>query len=243
MSAREDRTGAGHVAGSPLVRWLRAAAAVEPVRLDFAERLSQWLGPLDAMRLRALHQSLQPVVPVVTSRRQAASDDVGARVAQARASVEQAIQQACVAHGERRPGPDLPDGGTVAPTYAIYRQRHVALQRQMAATVSALRTQLRQALAQASPGARQLATLDAVLEPMTAEREPRLWAGVSAVLAQRFDEAKAQASAAGTEGGDSDWLRRFEQEWTSAVLAEWSARLEPVMGLLNAWRNDKGMEP
>lgn len=237
MSAREGRTGPGHVAGTPLVRWLRATAAVEPARQDFAERLSLWLGPVDALRLRALHQTLQPVVPVGSPRWPAPPDDLEARVAQARATVEAAIRQALPRPAaEPGPGPDAPPA---VPTYAAYRQRHAALQRQMAATATALRAQLRQALAQASPGLRQLATLDAVLEPMTAEREPRLWAGVSAVLAQRFEALHTPADG---QGADHDGLRRFEQEWTSALLAEWDARLGPVQGLLEAWRHNQEIE-
>lgn len=241
MSAAGKGAGLG---ASRLVRLLGAWGVAEspPLRQDFAERLSLWLGPMDAMRLRALQPSLRPVsVPLRLDA------GVSELVEQALATAERVhaeLARRIAVAGRFEPDPDdaaaVPLSPDDTPSYAPYRLAYLDWQRELEATIGATRAQLRQVLARVA-SQRPLATLDAVLEPMTAARAQKLWGQVPQWLAQRFrhwhDQAPA-TDAASAPGAHSAWLARFEQDWTAALLAELDARWEPVQGLMDAWRNE-----
>ena len=81
---------------------------------------------------------------------------------------------------------------------------------------------------------RQLAALDAVWEQLLAAREKRLLATVPKRMEKRFKHLRL------AHRQDEDplgWLDAFGQEWQQMVLAELSARLEPVVGLVEAFSN------
>lgn len=228
----------GTVAGSGLVRLLRGWGVAEspPARQDFAERLSLWLGPTDAMRLRALQPSLRPPLgapgPALETQRLAAACAVAQ---QAWVGWRQRIAVA----GRFEPEGDdpVPRHEADAPGFAPYRLAYLDWQRELDAGIGTVRAQLRQALAREAAW-RPLATLDAVLEPMTAARANKLWGLVPQCLEQRFRHWRD----AGPPGGGADapraWLAHFEADWTAALLAELDARWEPVQGLMDAWRNE-----
>lgn len=213
---------------------------VEAPRQDIAERLGLWVGAFDAMTLHAAHQSIK----TLDAAKAKAGRAVGPAVAvdgqlhQVRAVLAQAItaKDGAGAGGKRprhlRAQPE-PAPETEA-DYAPYRQRHAELQRNMELMIAPLREHVRQALSQASPPLRQLAALDAVWEQLLAVREQRLLATVPKLMEKRFKHLR---QAHRQDEDPLGWLDAFGQEWQQVVLAELGVRLEPVVGLVQAFSN------
>jgi hypothetical protein len=137
--------------------------------------------------------------------------------------------------------------------YEPYRRHYVAQQRDMEARVGPLRALLREALAQAAPAQRQLAALDAAFDGILAGREARLLASLPLLLKQRFTHLQqAHAAQAGRVPSDDraatglppgNWLSRFGRELQTVLLAELDLRLQPALGLLEAFENEKTQQP
>lgn len=230
-------------AASKLVRLLDAwspmqADAPGP---DVAERLSAWLGPLEAIRLQGVQQSLRrldedgrPAPKAAARAMQALAQDVQ----RVRAVLAKAIAQDPLALAALRPEDD--------PAYGHFRQRHLELQRQMGQMVAALRDHVRQAVSRVSPRLRQLATLDATFEDLLAVREQTNLPFAATLLERRYQSLRAahrEADDPHVRGQPGGWLHAFAQDWRQALLAELDLRLEPVMGLLDALRHDTESPP
>lgn len=223
---------------SRLVRQLGAwAPAPADEGLDFAERLGLWVSAFDAIRLQgALQpQRLQSAPAAAPRARAARLADMQARLQRVRQALAHAIAQDPVA---------LAGADPAQPAYAPFQRRHGQLQRHMEQMLVPLREQLRLALAESSPGLKQLATLDAVIEAMLGPREQQQLAALSALLARRFEQCRQAALAPqlALAGGDapagSDAVAAFAQDWQQVLLAELDLRLEPVEGLLAALNNE-----
>jgi hypothetical protein len=214
---------------------------------DLAERLGRWLDWTDAVALSAaLHQ---PPLAV----------EVPATGAPTIAQLTQALARLQADHtrligtdpvylsgiGGALPGARAAgaigatvgasplDGPADADDATPYRRAAQARQRAMAAAIGPLRQRLRTALALASPTLARLAALDAALDTALAERERHLLDGVALRIGQRFASARAGA------GADSAWRTRFHQDMQRLLLAELDLRLQPLHGLLAAWRQEQ----
>lgn len=225
-----------------------AIVDAEPSRQDFAERLSLWLDGFDAVTLDAAHQSVRVVDEGRHAHlRPAAPAALQARLHRVRAALVQAI---LADHGAGQPGPwvqspRLPAGATPATEaetsvpFTPYRQHYLELQRHMESQVGTLRAALRQALCGASPPLRQLAALDAVWEQVLEERTQKQLASVPRLLERRFENLRHATQqpdpALWREPGG--WLDVFDKDMRQVLLAEMEMRLEPVVGLLEAWMN------
>lgn len=210
-------------AGSPLVRllgeWFPTDAASSG--MDFAERLSLWLGAFDAIGLQATHQAvraMQAPAPAQPAGRSALRVAPAQDLQRVRGLLARAIAQPLAR-------PDEGDGGFVP-----YAERHADLQRQMELAIPPLRAHVREEASRHSARMRQLAALDAAMEQVLAPRGQALLATLPALLKRRFGQLRA--SAAGDE--DKDWLQAFDREWRQALLAELDIRLAPVAGLVEA---------
>ncbi len=230
---------------STLVRRLGAAAApaVEASGMDFAERLSLWLGAFDAIRLQSAHQAIRALEtaeggkPPPSTR----AADLAQDVQRVRAALEHAIAQDPLALARLDPLDDprlrrrgepaqaASGGAAGGPGYAPYQQRHLELQRQMEMMITPLRDHVRQAVARAAPKLRALAVLDAAFEQALAAREQALLPRAGALLKRRYEQRRADAA-----GVDAGGVEDFSGEWRQALLAELDLRLEPVMGLVEA---------
>ena len=223
-------------------------AEPDPSGMDFAERLSLQLNPLDAIALQAANQPLgtgrgaaRATPPSLARKLREDIDRVRQALAHAIAQeVEPFFHVPLPGNGRERAKPP----STADAIGAGYQRRHVALQRQMDQVVGVLRDHVRQALSGASPRLQQLAVMDAALQKVLAAREEAALPRSVRVLERRFvqrrrehDQAIAQA------GGDDDpkrwhepggWLHTFDHEWRQALLAERDLRLDPVAGLLEA---------
>ncbi len=195
--------------------------------MDFAERLSLWLNAFDAIRLQAAHQDLRAIgaaapraqAPVASS-----TSIITDEVRRERTALAAAIAYEPVSLGIG----DTADAAGLS--YAPYRQRHQALQRQMEQRIGALREQVRHTLARASPRLRQLATLDAMLEQGLAPREQALMPTAATLIERRFEQLRHAQP-----GG---WLESFGREWRQALMAELDLRMQPVAGLIDALHNE-----
>lgn len=149
--------------------------------------------------------------------------------------------------------------------YEPYRRFYAAHQRQMAVSVQTLRSQVRGQLDKSAPNLQQLAKLDAAFENILSEREAVLLGKVSKLHEKRFAQAlkkhiqqhsqaqQAQtqaevlpAEASGTLSANTvrplDWLLPLRQAMRSALLAELDTRMQPVLGLLEAFHHHTSQE-
>ena len=242
---------------SKLVRLLSepTSAATAGVSVDSAEQLSTVLGIFDAVTLRSALHAIHTASAAPASAGTPVGSDHGVHVAEQVQQVRMVLVNAITAKpvtaadagASRRRGrnPD-PVPVPVAPAetvadYALFRQRYLELQRQMEWMVPPLRTRVREAVAAASPTLRQLAALDAVWEQLLAAREQKLLATIPALLKHRFEQLRtphpqpAEPALWRQAGG---WLDRFDKEQQAVLLAELDLRLEPVMGLVEAFQRE-----
>jgi len=219
-----------------LVRLLGAcgSAPAAPAGTDFAERLGRWLNAFDAVNLQAAHQSIRAIRAAaprnLVSSRSSSPQALAEDLQRVRATLAQAIAQDPVPFAIPKLARRAPGDTTALPTvvdagYAPYQQRHLKLQRQMEQLVAPLRDHVREVLSQSSPGLRQLAALDAALDPVLTRREQLHLPAVAPLLQRRF-EALARDHEA------------FRREWTEVLLAELDLRLDPVAGLIAALANE-----
>ncbi len=237
-----------HLLSTPLVRLLGAWTPADPAAasgMDFAERLSLWVGPVEAIALEAAHRSL-PRIDVPSSTRSRAAAPRPADLATQLAEDVQRVRGALAHANAQDPLPPPVPGADLAKdaAWSTYLQQHLHLQRRMERMIDPLREHVRESLAQASAGLRQLAAMDAVLAQTLAARQERLLPTLPALLQRRYEDLRAQHRQALQASGAEDdpahwraegaWLHRFEQDWRQALLAEVDLRLEPVLGLVEA---------
>lgn len=237
---------------SRLVRLLRTwgEQAGTPSQQDVAERLGHWLGAFDAIKLDGTLHSLKSGAPVrpatgvavdvarleriVDSATAELHDLIDSRL-QPAASVTRALGLA-------------EDEGAAVSSHAMHQQRYLDAQQQVGVRLAQCRAQLRQSLSQGGTQWRQLALLDAAMEQMLGRHEQKLWATVTACLERRFEHWRQnpprsdatvgpeEDSAAGCQPGGG--LHAYEQDQRALLRAEMEVRLQPILGLLEAARNE-----
>lgn len=229
-----------------------ASVDVEASKQDFAERLGLWLDVFDGITLHAAHQSIKTVDEEKASDallgRTFALEEEFHRV---RTALVKAItSSASPASGKRVRNPVLqPETATETDAgYAPYHQRYLDQQRHMALRIDALRAHVRQAITKVSPQLGQLATFDAVMEQMLGGREKKLLSTVPVLLERRFGHlrkthqlglaAVSQQDAPALWGQPGGWLDVFGKELQEVLLAELEVRLQPVVGLIEAFSNE-----
>ena len=234
---------------SRLVRLLSdlASVDVEASRQDFAERLGQWLDVFDGITLHAAHQSIK------TADEKKPADALLARnfvLEQEFHRVRMALVKAITANSaspasERRVRNPVPQPEAATETdagYAPYHQCYLDQQRQMALRIDALRAHVRQAIAKVSPRLGQLATFDAVMDQMLGGREQKLLSTVPVLLERRFEHLRKThqlgLDAAQQQDAPALWLDVFGKEMQEVLLAELEVRLQPVVGLIEAFSNE-----
>jgi hypothetical protein len=240
---------------SKLIRCLADLAIVDAVEPGnaFAEKLGLWIHFTDAITLSAVHNDsiaipskIQPEAQFVT--RVAA----GVEFDRIQASLINSIMKSCSPNSGKThiqlPTPKLELPMDFATAYAPYRRFYEAHQRDMEFCIQPLRVNVREALAKASPRLKKLADLDATLEKILRDRESKLLSKVPVLLKKRFeqlfkahqqtlvDAQQADNPAGWTEAGG--WLARFCNDMQMLLLAEMELRLQPTMGLIEAFKQD-----
>jgi hypothetical protein len=220
------------VRGPTFVRLLARLTDVDvpPSRQSLTDRLSHWLDWTQAI---ALSTALDGRSSVEGFDAPSASAEVE-ECARLRASLVQVITTDPLLTGE-----------TSEVDVAVFRQRHLTLQRRIQSATGHLRGRLRDVLARQSAEKARLAEVDAVMELALSPREQMLLAAVPALLGEHFERLRGAASAASGDAGDSNdataampgaWLDVFRKDLQSVLLAELDVRFQPVEGLLAALR-------
>jgi hypothetical protein len=230
-----------------------ASADVEASKQDFAERLGLWLGVFDGITLHAAHQSIKTLDEVKLSDAPLARSFVlEEEFHRVRTALVKAItaSSASLASEKRVRNPVIqPEGATATDYgYAPYRQRYLDQQRQMALKIDALRVHVRQTIAKASPQLAQLASFDTVMDQLLGGREKKLLATVPVLLERRFGHLhKTHQLALATALQQDDpalctqpggWQDVFGKDLQEVMLAELEVRMQPVVGLIEAFSNE-----
>ena len=240
---------------SKLIRVLNDLALLDAVEpgTAFAERLGLWLDLNDAITLCAAHNA-------ATARQQTMPSQVmsvkpvaiGDELAAVQAALANSITKgSSLKGGQARmalPSPKLDEPLEIATAYEPYRRYYLAHQRNMDSSVGPLRARARELLAKASPALKTLAALDAVFDGVLCDRESKLLAKLPSLLEQRFGQLLKTHQQALIETQQADdpagwmkpggWLVRFCHELQTVLLAELDVRLQPTIGLAEAFNNE-----
>lgn len=223
------------------------------MRPDVAERLGQWLSAVDAVRLNGALHAIESYTAQARQAVQAADwramDDACQGVqAELNELIEPRATPARAPRGRGGSASVEAFDPEAEADFATHGQRYLGLQKQMETRVGTVRAQMRQWLAQGSPALRQLAALDAVVEQMLGAREQKLWAQLPGFLEGRFMHWRGlhaqRLEALGCEDDPQQWrqpggwLFAFEQDVRALWQAEVQVRLQPIMGLWDAARNE-----
>ncbi len=252
-----------HLHSSRLVRFLTENAMIEAVQVqgDVGQKLGDWL---DFRQAIALHGLLNPEPQAPSSvpahQRRAAlmtPEALSRHVDKFKASLEQSIAQGAPS-GTGLTRIDMPPATLDEPiepkiAFEPYRRFYAAHQRQMENQVRTLRSQVRGQLAKSTPAMQQLAALDANFENILSEREAMLLGKVPKLLEKRFTQAlkqhlKKQAEAVAEDANaprlkPDAWLLPWRQQVRTALLAELDTRLQPALGLLEAFNQESTPTP
>ena len=241
-----------------LIRTLADLAVLEttgPVAV-FGEKLGLWIGFTDAIALTGVHNT-HPVEETPKAAQPLVGASLGEEFAKMRASLESTITKSQVPDtGRTRAELTLPklDGPLEdVKAYAPFRRYHQAHQRDMQTNVRSLRAKVRDGVAKACPTLKQLTALDAAFDGILAERERQLLATIPALLEKRFNHLRKAHLQTLRDMPQTDnnpdlwmmpgaWLARFCAELQAILLAELDLRLQPAVGLLEAFHHNKKSE-
>jgi hypothetical protein len=220
----------------------------------FAEKLGQWIHFTDAIALSGVHGDsvAAPSKAPPKAGQNSACVAAGVELERVQTFLVNSITKGCSPNPGntliKLPEPILELPLNIATAYAPYRRFYEAYQRDMEASIQPLRANVRAAVAKASPRLRKLADLDATLGKILRDRESKLLAKVPALLKKRFEQLfKAhQQRLADTRQADDPagwmkaggWLARFCKDLQMLLLAEVELRLQPTMGLIEAFKQD-----
>lgn len=229
---------------SKLIRCLADLAIVDAVYPDnaFAEKLGHWVHFADAIALSAVHSGSIASLAKKPSEAHAAA---GAEFERVQGLLTNSVMKSFSPNSGRAlielPSPDFALPINLNAAYAPYRRFYEAHQRDMELIIQPLRFNLREAVAKASPRLKKLAELDETFEKILRDREGKLLAKVPMLLKKRFEQLfkehqQTDNPAAWTKAGG--WLARFYQDMHMLLLAELELRLQPAMGLLEAFKQD-----
>ncbi|MBC7499475.1 MAG: DUF3348 domain-containing protein [Herminiimonas sp.] len=238
---------------SKLIRCLADLAMVDPGEAGnaFAEKLGSWVHFADAIALSGVHDGMPRGSPDLWPTVAVAGLAARVEFDRTQTGLIDAIVKSCL------PNAGKPDMKLRMPTseapidrgaYVAYRRFYETHQRDMELTIASLRVKVRNALGRSSRDLKQLADLDAAFEKILRERESKLLAKVPVLLGKRFEKlysahqqklADAQQTddpAGWTQAGG--WLARFCNDMQVLLLAELELRLQPTMGLVEAFTQE-----
>ncbi|GAB3538209.1 hypothetical protein GCM10027343_03390 [Noviherbaspirillum agri] len=244
---------------SKLIRCLADLAIAETADAGqaFAEQLGQWIHFADAINLSSVHGDSAAALRKMQPEARAAARDVALDAACAeydriQALLANSIRKSCSPNPGRAhiklPEPILELSMDVAAAYAPYRRFYEAHQRDMELGIQPLRVNVRETVAKASPRLRKLAELDAAFERILRERESKSLSRISLLLKKRFEQLFKEHQQQLAEAKQTDnpvrwtqtggWLARFHSDVQTLLLAELELRLQPALGLIEAFKQD-----
>lgn len=243
---------------SRLIRLLAdlAVADVATPPQDFAERLGEWFDVGDAITLSA---AFNCSVGGLAPGRSGEPAGVSAALQAELARLQFALGESITTDGVFKSGkvriklPTPVPGATpeAAADFAPWHRYYQAHQRDLDSNIGLLRTNVRAALSNHSPALRQIAELDAAFVKVLSDRERSLLSMVPALLEKRFGQlrqAHLAARAAMSDPSAADdpspwmqpggWLAAYCRDQQRVLLAELDLRLQPVIGLIEAFSNE-----
>ncbi|MEN9383060.1 MAG: hypothetical protein RL323_203 [Pseudomonadota bacterium] len=186
---------------------------------DLAERLGAWLNAFDAVKLHATCQACHSArafkpAPLVA--------DAAHRFTRLNETVQRVHQGLVAAIKADRWPQETGDEADAA----LLRKHALELQRLMEAKLTAVRPQVWQAMAGASPRLRQLVELDAAMAQVVEVQAQKSLAHLPALIEKQL---KTSAPA-----------QRLEPQlfWQQVLLAELDLRMQPIWGLMEAFNNE-----
>ena len=217
-----------HFHNSELLRLLAELRVIEAPdsAKEFAENLGQWVGFAEAITLHGIHSAAQghalgaqPPWPATSSD---AATVLGDELRRVQAKLTTII---------------LKKSGQIEDVnhYAPCRQSHLACQRDMEAQVRQLRAKVREIVALASPALKHLATLDAAFDAILLEREKKLLSTLPALMERRFQSLRTAHH--DQQNQPPTWLPGFCHALQTVLLAELDLRLQPTLGLIEAFND------
>ncbi len=236
---------------SRLVRFLTEVAVtnVDVSHQQFTDKLGQLLGFSDAITLSAALDKMvkKPFEP--GDKPVSALED---EFLQGRSQLVANIVKSCTPNAGtsriRLPAPRIDTAGENKAAYEPYHRFYVAHQQHLDASVRTLRANIRDGVAGTSPQMLQLSVLDACFDDILADKSRRIFSAVPRLLEQRFEHHyKAhQQRLADSQQPDNpaqwlqpgSWLDRYCKDMQTALLAELDVRLQPVLGLIEAFRKE-----
>lgn len=241
-----------HFHSARLVRTLVDLAVLKPGGPDteIAAKLGSWTAFTDAITLSRIHNTSARELQGTTQ-----PADVRAliqEVYRVRVTLEQSIAS-YNAPGENKPRIALPTPQAnasieEASLYTPYRRYHQNHQRNLEQAVRGLRNNVRNTVAKASPKLRQLAMLDAGYEGILQEREASLLGTIPSLFERHFHQLRKAHHQRMAESQQIDspllwlapgaWLTQFLQDLHAALLDELDLRLQPTLGLLEAFTTE-----
>lgn len=239
---------------SKLIRFLTDLSIVDAAesKQAFAERLGEWLDFSDAITLHAAHNVSTLSSSVAHSGKESvANNSVEEEFARARTALVTSITTSCSpAGGEARIKLPTPKPGSdieIAAAYDPFHRFYLAHQSEMELSVRPMRVRVRLALSAASVTLGKLAGLDAALGKILEGRERQLLSTVPLLLEKRFEQLRHthRQRLADTQQTDDpslwmqpgEWLALFCRELQGVLLAELDLRLQPTVGLIEAFSN------
>ena len=241
-----------HFHSARLVRTLVDLAVLEPCGPDteIAAKLGAWTGFTDAITLSRIHNTEAREPKVATQPTDASA--LVHEVSRVRAALEQSITS-YGAPGVNKsrialPTPQSDTSIEEASLYTPYRRYHQNHQRNLEQAVRGLRSNVRATVAKASPKLRQLAMLDASYEGILQEREAHLLSTIPTLFERNFHQLCKAHQQRMVESQQTDspllwlapgaWLTRFLHNLHAALLDELDLRLQPTLGLLEAFTTE-----
>ncbi len=252
MTRAQTRT---HFHSSRLLRRLADLSVLDLAEpgTAFAEKLGLWVSFTDAITLSAVHKaSTASPARHALAVKPAAAAALARVLARTRDELVRSITGSASSQGGKKaielPRPEADASLDPEPAYEPYYRYYLAQQRDMALKLQPLRSHVRGVLAKASPALRKLAELDAALDGILGEREGKLLATVPVLLEKRFRQlhvSHRQRLMATQQSDSTDlwlqaggWLADFCQEMQTVLLAELDVRLQPSLGLVEAFNQE-----
>lgn len=235
---------------SRLIRFLNelAVSDAETPPQHLAERLGRFLDFSDAITLSAAHDQLAKQAFELAPTEK---EFVEQEFLQVRNSLVTSIIRSCTqAENARTKLPVIKTQGAfeVAATYDLFHRFYATHQQNIDTNARSLRANLRNAIAGTSPQLQQLAALDAAFDEILWERSRRLLASIPRLLEKRFLHLfKAHQETLAKNAQEDDrarwqqpggWLDRFCKEMQGLLLAELDVRLQPALGLVEAFSKE-----
>ena len=220
--------------GTVLVRFLTSLGLsdAELSNDNFAERMSRLIGLSDSINIAQAHRNVSFEAGQSGGElQQTLKQDFDA----VRQGIEEVIDRSFgdpeKAGRLKMPVLKVEDG---APEYEPYQRFYMAQQREMDYRILPLWSNMREAVAGASPEMAQLAAIDTALGESLVPHAKELFGVVPRLLKKRFEQLHDASGEQAVSGEVPQWLKTFRTDMQELLFAELEVRLLPVIGLLEA---------